>query len=43
MCFKTITVLFEESPEGLSYHGDLSPDEGQFLQAVAAQITDQGR
>jgi hypothetical protein len=36
-------VLFEESPEGLSYHADLSPDEAQFLQTVAAQTTDQGR
>ena len=30
-------TLFGESPEGLDYHADLSPDEAQFLQAVAAQ------
>jgi len=33
-------TLFGESPAGLNYHADLSPDEAQFLQAVAAQAAE---
>jgi hypothetical protein len=33
-------ALLGESPEGLDYHADLSPDEAHFLQAVAAQAAE---
>jgi hypothetical protein len=31
------TTLFQQNPEGLSYHADLSKEAAQFLQSVAAE------
>jgi hypothetical protein len=38
-------TIFDESPEGLSYRSDLSKDEAQWLQKVAADavLQDKGK